>query len=79
MVVPGCLPENPGVIPHGFLLMISIKQCREILTHTGDKLSDDQLKDILDHFYLLSSIIYQQEKKEKHEKKSNDLHPGLNG
>ena len=59
--------------------MLSIEQCRKILKNTGDNLSDDQIRDILKHFELYSSIIYKQIKKEDHDKKSDTVHPGING
>lgn len=40
--------------------MISLCECRKILENQAEKLSDEEIQNIIDYFILLSSIINKQ-------------------
>ncbi len=44
--------------------MISPCECRKILENKAEKLSDEQIQNIIDYFQLLSSIINKQIKEQ---------------
>ena len=58
--------------------MLSLKRTKELLN--DPTLSDKEIQEIRDGFYLLGEIIFEKWKKEKRTDKLNELeHPPLNG
>ncbi len=59
--------------------MLSISKCKEILSGSGEKYSDEDIKKVRDFLYLLARFEYQHYKQKKLlDAKSNHLHKGLN-
>lgn len=56
--------------------MVSIEKCRKVLKDSGNKFSDDELKNIRRLIYEIATIEYESFKKPN--KNSSNLHKSIN-